>query len=327
MSDRPASAGKPASPGGDGLPPLAPRYDLRTGEPLASDDSGDLGIWSPDNADEDAVPSWGHIPTGPPPGGSGPAAATWPAADYAAQGYPPAGYPGQASPTHGYPAPGPPAPPRSSSGLRISAVVAGVLVVAAAAVLGVLIAGRGGGSPGQATGTSSSGTSSAGTSGGSGSDRLAFVRRVDGILSESSTGRQQVSTAITGVQNGCSVSPRSAADTVAQVIVNRQSVLSQASALSAPDAATRTAQTELVSALNASIDANRAYQRWLQNLTSTYDTAVPAGCPGGQAPTDSDYAAATAASGRATAAKQAFVADYNPLAAEAGLRTWAESQF
>jgi hypothetical protein len=234
-------------------------------------------------------------------------------------------------------------PPSGRRGPALLAGVVGALVVAVAVLVGVLLFGRsssgqlpvastgtgqastsGGGSTGTTSGSGSQGTSSGN---GDSASRVAFLRTVDGILTQSASGRQQVSSVVTGVVNGCSVSPSTASATIRQVIVNRQSVLAQTSSLNPPDAATRALQTKLVAALNASIDANRGYQQWLDNLYATYYSADPVGCPDGRAPTDSNYDAATAASGRATAAKQSFVADYNPLASAAGLRSWSESEF
>jgi hypothetical protein len=231
----------------------------------------------------------------------------------------------------------------------VLAGVVGVLVVVVAVLVAVLAFGGNSpqtptastndNSPGTATGgtnQSSGGQAGTGrTTGQSGSpsgsssnaSQVAFLRTVDGILTQSASGRQQVSSVVTGVTNGCSVSPQTASATIRQVIVNRQSVLGQANALSAPDAATAAVKADLVQALNASIEANRGYQRWLDNLYATYYNAEPVGCPDGQAPTDENYDAATAASGRATAAKQSFVNAYNPLAGPAGLRTWQESEF
>jgi hypothetical protein len=229
----------------------------------------------------------------------------------------------------------------------VLAGIVGVLVVVVAVLVAVLafggdssrkpVASTSTGSQGNATNGSGQGSTGQGSTGqgstgqanssGSSGTQVAFLRTVDGILTQSASGRQQVSSVVSGVTNGCTVTPQTASATIRQVIVNRQSVLGQANALAAPDAATAAVKADLVRALNASIDANRGYQRWLDNLYSTYYNAEPVGCPGGQAPTDANYDAATAASGRATTAKQSFVAAYNPLASAAGLRTWQESEF
>jgi hypothetical protein len=349
---------------GSGLPPKARAYDLRTGEPLDDDptvgagqsggqyDTSDLGIWAPSREESD---EWGG------PASSGPAYGGTNQQPYRPQQYqptPPAPAQYQQPPPHYQPTPPPPTqigsqhppsvggagwaptqggapPPRRGNGVLLAAL-AGLLVVVVAVLVTVLllrgsskppvVANQNGtGSPTPAPATPSSGTSS--TAGSGTSAQLVFLRTVDGILNQSSSGRQQVASAVTGVQNGCTTSPSSASETMTTVIGNRTSVLAQANALSAPDAATASVKSELVAALNASIAANRDYQQWFDDLTASFPDASPPGCPGGSAPTDSNFAAASAASGRATSAKQAFVADYNPLAAAAGLRTWTESEF
>lgn len=363
------------------LPPQAPAYDLRTGEPLNAPRADvpstdftatDLGIWAPSTAraaepaaraavapdlpqqfgpvSQQSTPPPGYGPTAaarqptPPPGSQPPVG---PANGYGPSSPGVPGFPGQSTTAY---QPAPPSPPARRGPLVLGGIV-GVLVVVVAVLVAVLAFGKssetpvastttGSDSSGKTstdTGQSSTGQGSAGqssgTSGGSTSDsssdaaRVAFLHTVDGILTQSASGRQQVSSVVTGVVNGCSVAPQTASVTIRQVIVNRQSVLGQANALSAPDSATAAVKADLVRALSASIDANRGYQQWLDNLYSTYYNAEPVGCPDGQAPTDANYDAATAASGRATAAKQSFVSAYNPLATSAGLRTWQESEF
>jgi hypothetical protein len=229
----------------------------------------------------------------------------------------------------------------------VLAGVVALLVVAVAVLVAALVLGGSPKTPVASTSTSSTGatgtpsqapsggtqpTTGASTGGTTGTGdteaaRVAFLHTVDGILTQSASGRQQVSSVVTGVVNGCSVTPADASATIRQVIVNRQSVLAQANALSVVDPSTGAVKVNLIQSLNASIEASRGYQRWLDNLYSTYFNAEPVGCPDGRAPTDSNYDSATAASGRATAAKQSFVAVYNPQATAVGLRTWQESEF
>ena len=200
----------------------------------------------------------------------------------------------------------------------------------ASTVPGASTAPSAGASSGSGNGTSNGGTNSSGGTGstGSSSARAAFVRDVDAILTQSADGRSQVASAVNGVNNSCSVSPSSAASTMQQVIDNRQSVLAQANALSAPDSATATAKANLVQALQR---VDRGQPR-LPAVVRGPAGGAPGRLAGGlprrlRRPTDINYDAATAASGRATSAKQSFVAGYNPLATAAGLRTWSESEF
>ena len=387
-------SGKDGDPD-SGLPPKAPAYDLRTGEPLDAPQTSksdpdftasDLGIWAPSRdqpgtpppqygqaayqpTDPPGQPTVARQPTPPPaygqtpppgygqpappaygptpPPGYGPTPppgyrpaqyqSTSPQYPYGAAGYPPGGTAPTAQQS-GQP-PVPPGAPRRNGAILAACI--GVLIVIVAVLVAVLAFGRSSKTPVASTSSGavsspmntsgSAGPSQSGSSGTTSSStdaaRLAFLRTVDGILTQSATGRQQVSSVVTGVVNGCSVTPANASATIRQVIANRQSVLGQANALTAVDSSTSAVKIDLVQSLNASIEANRGYQRWLDNLYTTYFNADPVGCPNGQAPTDSNYDEATAASGRATAAKQNFVSVYNPLASAAGLRTWQESEF
>ncbi len=374
------SNGDPVDGERGGLPPQAPGYDFRTGQPLdrplepfgsgSGPDEDDLGIWAPGGQEAEDAKGAGYdygttnaSPSGstygqPPPERTAVEAAQYGQVEYGQVGYTqpsyttptgpgPGSYPGYgpvgSPPTLTGPPPGP-GPGRSRRGLAVLGGVAGVLVVAVAVLVTVLLVG---GSSGDKPATASSGPSTVpsggapsgslpggtgpspgtGSTGGPDAARASFVRTVDGILNQSASGRSQVAAAVNGVTNGCSTSPASAATSMQQVIDNRASVLSQANALSAPDAATAAVKANLIRALQASIEANQGYLQWFEDLQSTYPDASPAGCPNGRAPTDSNYDDATAASGRATSAKQAFVAGYNPLATAAGQRTWSESEF
>ncbi len=259
---------------------------------------------------------------------------------YQQPGYPPQAYqqpgtyPGQPGP--GYPtAEHPPLAPRSTNRAPVVVLVLGVLL-AVGALVAVLLLTRGRNTPETPTAASGTATttqpsavrSSPGSSATTdASARKAFAGDVDAILQESSAGRRQVTAAINGVRNSCSVAPADADASLTDIIANRQSVLARAHALTTPDAAGEAAKSDLVQALSASLEANQGYQRWLESALASNPGASPAGCPGGVVATDSNYDAATAASTRATAAKQQFVSAYNPIAAEAGLATWTSDQF
>jgi hypothetical protein len=132
---------------------------------------------------------------------------------------------------------------------------------------------------------------------------------------------------VSGVRNGCTILPENASTAIREVIANRETVLAQAQALRPPTTRTASVKSELVTALQASIEANYAYANWMDYLYREYFYAPPIGCPAGGPPTDTHYDDATAASGRATAAKQSFTVIYNPLAARSGLRQWRDTEF
>jgi hypothetical protein len=83
---------------------------------------------------------------------------------------------------------------------------------------------------------------------------------------------------------------------------------------------------QLQTAIEESISADRHYSNWMTFLYRDYYYTDPIGCPDGSAPVDDEFAAGDADSEQATAAKEAFVAAYNPVAESLGLRTWAEEQ-
>ncbi|MDQ1650584.1 MAG: hypothetical protein QOG60_2641 [Frankiaceae bacterium] len=327
------------------LPPAAPAYDFRTGRPLhgppqpapawrPSEDGDELGIWAPQ---QQAEPSWGApaAPTGGQP--------QQPAYQQPAYQQQPYQQPGSWGPTADNPS------PSRAGGNRtlVLVLLLGALLAVGALVALILLTRNSSPSAGQVAGIGSSPSSSgsgaaspnatspsaassgATSSGGAQGDgaRAAFARDVDGILRESSDGRRQVVAAITGVRNGCAVSPSDATSTLTDVIANRQSVLARANALTTPDAATTAAKADLVQALTASLEANEGYQRWLDSALAAAPDTTPAGCPGGRVPPDDNYATATDASDRASGAKRQFVAAYNPIATQAGLTTWTADQF
>lgn len=155
-------------------------------------------------------------------------------------------------------------------------------------------------------------------------DLRAVVLKLDVILTQSSQGRGEVAPLVTGVK-ACTVSPSEAGTKIDSVVRNRQSVLDQVSALDTfgnPDAVSLVAQ--LHEAVQASIDADRHYREWMTYLYTDYYYTYPIGCPSGAAPTNAAFDAGQAASGRATAAKAAFVDAYNPIAGRFGVATWAE---
>jgi hypothetical protein len=138
--------------------------------------------------------------------------------------------------------------------------------------------------------------------------RAALVS-LDGILTRAATGRANLSTILTSVQPpACSMSPAVAYQQLQAVIDNRQSTLAAVQVLDAPGAVAQL-KTTLISALEASLASDRSYQRAIGHLSSC--AALSAADP--------SMAAAAGTDATASAAKAAFVAAYNPLAAQYGL--------
>ena len=156
----------------------------------------------------------------------------------------------------------------------------------------------------------------------------AFLSQIEAILQQSAQARAQVKNLVAGVTNGCAVAPGPASEAIGQIIANRRSVLGQAAALDTSSGATAAnIRGSLVDALTRSIDADNEYEQWLDYLYSRYFNAYPVGCPYGAVPIDGHYRAASSASAEADVAKRAFVASFNPLARQVGLRTWTDTDF
>jgi hypothetical protein len=126
-------------------------------------------------------------------------------------------------------------------------------------------------------------------------------------LARSASVRPTVQAAIDGVET-CSQSPASGEATLQQAISTRQQIVSSLRTL-APSGLPHGAQlvTRLTAAMQDSITADRDYQGWMAGVASS------GGC-GSNPATDPSYAAGQQASVQATAAKNGFLAIWNPMA-------------
>jgi serine/threonine-protein kinase len=190
---------------------------------------------------------------------------------------------------------------RGRRGVLIAAVIlVAVLVAAAAAVLVT----RG-----------SSGES--GTDGPTAVQLLTFVDRIENVLQQSAGGRQEIGAALaSGLK--CSISAREAGRRIASVADNRQSILEQLGALQTPTAQAGSLVTLLQQALQESIETDRHYRDGFLAIQAT------AACP---LPTNPSFELAAKSNARATAAKERFVAAFNPLAERLQRRKWLASEF
>jgi DNA-binding SARP family transcriptional activator len=207
------------------------------------------------------------------------------------------------------PAPAPaaaaaPAPPSEGASrprrLRLL-VAAAVLAAAVAGLVAALVLLRGGGGTAAATSTRAD------------PELKSFVFKVENFLRQSQEGRREIGAAVFGALE-CSVPPPVAAVRLNRIQENRQSLLQQLAALRVPgdDRALR-ASDLLQKAAHASIAADWHYRDWLRTLKA---------CPRHGPPAE-----ATAADARATRAKKAFLAVFNPLARRFGQRPWTASDF
>jgi DNA-binding SARP family transcriptional activator len=141
-----------------------------------------------------------------------------------------------------------------------------------------------------------------------------FVFTLENFLQQSHEGRVEALRVLAGAFD-CSLSPQVAAAQLDSVQENRQSLLEQLAALHVPEGDEALRVSDLFQkASHASISADWIYRDWLRTKTS---------CVRGSKPP----AKAGRADARATALKTRFLAEFNPLAARFGRRTWRADQF
>jgi len=149
------------------------------------------------------------------------------------------------------------------------------------------------------------------------SDLLPFVNRIENVLEQSASGRTEISAALQAGLD-CEIAPDEAARRIDSVADNRQSILQQLSGFTAPTTATDEVVTTLQRALQHSIEADRHYRDAFLGF--------PAGatCP---LPESAEFDLATRSDREATAAKEQFVALFDPLAERVERPTWTAAEF
>ena len=141
-----------------------------------------------------------------------------------------------------------------------------------------------------------------------------FVDRVENVLRQSASGRQEIARALSDAA-GCKASNEDVARRIGSVAENRQSILQQLGSLTAPTPATDRMVTLLQQGLQNSIEADRHYHdAYLSSST----------CP---IPKNPSFVLAAASDRRATAAKELFVAQFDPLATSLHRKAWTAGQF
>ena len=160
----------------------------------------------------------------------------------------------------------------------------------------------------------------AGSDGGSNTDtaRLrTFVDRIENVLEQSAAGRDEIDSALKAGVN-CSISPHEAGQRIDSVADNRQSILQQLGSLQTPTREADDVVTLLQQALQQSIEADRHYR------DGFFSAVEPKrDCP---LPPNPNFRLAAESDTRATAAKNRFVAAFDPLAQRFHRRTWSVSE-
>ncbi|GAA2498035.1 hypothetical protein GCM10010406_38210 [Streptomyces thermolineatus] len=246
----------------------------------------------------------------------------------------PHGQPGPAGAAHGGPGvPGPDAAPPGRGGPRRWALLAGAALLCAALGVGVvaLVSEDDGGGvaasptadptePGGTVtapggGTAGPGPSASPSPSPSGPlDAAGQAAALDVLLEESSEDRQKVIDAVGTVSAcGSTSSLASARDDLDEAAEHRDDLVARLRRLdvSALEGG-RDAVSVLLTAWRHSAAADRAFADWA-------DTAAGGACASGTAPQDADYRRGVTSSGKASAAKEAFVEQWNATAAEHGL--------
>jgi len=139
-------------------------------------------------------------------------------------------------------------------------------------------------------------------------------------LAQSAAVRPTIQAAIDGVET-CSQSPASRQATLQQAIGTRQHIISGLAALS-PAGLPHGAQliSALTTAMQDSITADQDYQNWMASFASS-------GTCGGNPASDPSYAAGQQESVPATAAKNAFLNIWNPMAPSYGQTAYSSTDF
>lgn len=159
-------------------------------------------------------------------------------------------------------------------------------------------------------------------------DYKEYMGRIENILQQSAAGRGQVGPLVTGVENGCQVSPQDASAQIRTVIDNRTSVLNQLAGLSvAPNSEAQNIYSLLQQSLQSSINADTQYKAWMDYLYNDYYYTFPVGCPNGSPPKNGSFSTAQSDDANSTNLKTQFVAAFNPVATRLGLPTSDPSSF
>ena len=143
-----------------------------------------------------------------------------------------------------------------------------------------------------------------------------FVNRIEIALEQSAAGRQVIGAALPAGLN-CSISAREAGQRIASVADNRQSILDQLGNLQVPTQQATEVVTLLRRALRRSIEVDRHYR------DGFFTVGPNTGCP---LPPNPNFTLARNSDAGATAAKERFVAAFNPLARRFHRRTWSAGE-
>jgi hypothetical protein len=137
---------------------------------------------------------------------------------------------------------------------------------------------------------------------------------IDSLLQEASRVRQSVQAAFADIQ-ACGASIGSDVLALNQAAADRDSLASRVSQVDVSAVGGQQAEHDLVTALKDSAAADRDFASWGQDMQN--------GCDSSTNTQDPNYTAGMAASQAATADKNTFVAEWNPIAKTYGFTQWS----
>jgi hypothetical protein len=141
-----------------------------------------------------------------------------------------------------------------------------------------------------------------------------YLGRLNAICVSSASGVNDLSGVLAQVEGG-QIYPWDGAARLNSTIQNRSGILDQLNALPNPPAPARGLSTQLFSAINASRQADIAYQRWMSSLPSDYSS----GYYGSSWHSGADWVALTTFNGQATSGKQVFRSHFVRVASRYGV--------
>jgi hypothetical protein len=206
--------------------------------------------------------------------------------------------------------------PKRPQRIGLIVAIAGVVVVVTAAAVGAaaLLAG----SSTNSSITSARQTAHPATAGPGRGSPSSGASAIDSALRQSANARRTVVTATQSVSN-CTAGPASELSAMKGGISSRESALRQLGAIAPTGLPNRaTLVGDLNSVLQASDQADQGFVRWMGDIEGS-------SCPYASS-SDSNYQAATSASAQADGAKRAFLALWNPVAAQFGLTQYTAGQ-
>ena len=209
---------------------------------------------------------------------------------------------------------------RSRTPLIVAGALVAMTLIAGIVVVAVAATSSNSSPKTQASGTvttssTSTSTSTSTTSTTTFDPSRAPVTQLNAILVQSSADRGSLSAALNGVRD-CSMGPGQAAAQIQSIVSGRQSEMTQVNGLDAGSSAeVGSLKSQLLDALSNSLQSDTVYYQVVSSMGACGPITDPA------------MASASGTDTAATAAKRAFIAAYNPVAARYGLRAdWVEAQ-